>query len=175
MTEVRRTAMDLLARREHSRAEIAEKLQRKYPELVQHFDEVLDQLEEDGLLSDERFAEAYVRYRRSRGFGPLLIRQELRGKGIDATLLEAVIDLRAEEWLDTLRDLIARKRRTLPSDIEADPCRSELAREELSTDPSRARPASTEAKQTAAKARQKLYRFCLSRGFTSDQIARTMR
>src|SRR3989338_9583768 len=118
MTEVRRAAMDLLARSEHSRAEAVAKLQQKFPELVQHFDEVLDQLEQDGLLSDERFAEAYVRYRRSRGFGPLLIRQELRGNGIDATLLEAVIDLRAEEWLDTLRDLIARKRRTLPCGSE---------------------------------------------------------
>lgn len=169
MTEVRRAAMDLLARREHSRAEIVAKLQQKLPELVQHFDEVLDQLEQDGLLSDERFAEAYVRYRRSRGFGPLLIRQELRGKGIDATLLEAVIDLRAEEWLDTLRDLMARKRRTLP-------CGSEPSSRSNSTqDQSRARLAPTNSKDAELKARQKLYRFCLSRGFTSDQIARAMR
>ena len=169
MTEVRRAAMDLLARREHSRAEVVAKLQQKFPELVQHFDEVLDQLEQDGLLSDERFAEAYVRYRRSRGFGPLLIRQELRGKGIDATLLEAVIDLRAEEWLDTLRDLIARKRRTLP-------CGSEPSSRSNSTqDQSRAGLAPTNSQDAELKARQKLCRFCLSRGFTSDQIARAMR
>ena len=173
MTEVRRTAMDLLARREHSRAEIVTKLHQKYPELTQHFDEVLDQLEQDGLLSDERFATAYVRYRRSRGFGPLLIRQELRGKGIHASLLEAVIDLRAEEWLDTLRDLITRKRRTISRDeppFGSEPC----SRSESSLDQSRAGPARTNGRYAVVKARQKLYRFCLSRGFTSDQIERAM-
>lgn len=163
--------MDLLARREHSRAELVEKLQRKYPDADQHFDplfdDVLDQLEQDGLLSDSRFAEAYVRYRRSRGFGPLLIRQELRGKGIDAALLEAVIDTRSEEWLDTLRDLIARKLRI------TSPCRSEPARDRSCANSNREQGSLLQSE--ARKSRQKLYRFCLSRGFTSDQIERAMR
>lgn len=189
--------MDLLARREHSRSEIVEKLKRKYPESTQHFDEVLDQLEQDGLLSDERFAEAYTRYRRARGFGPLLVRQELRGKGIDATLLESVIDMRAVEWIDTLRELITKKRRlTSPcrsglareEPSAQSPCRSGLAREGLSAQSTcrsglareelsaqSIREQDSLLHEEEARARQKLYRFCLSRGFTADQIERAMR
>lgn len=148
LTQLRRSAMDLLARREHSRAEIAEKLRRKYAEFEIHFPRVLDQLERDNLLSDDRFAEAYVRYRREKGFGPLLVRQELRGKGVTGDLLENCLDARSEQWLHTLRDLLTKKQRLLG-------------------------PASPDF-ASAQKSRQKLYRFCLSRGFSPDQIDRAL-
>ncbi|MDP1932423.1 MAG: regulatory protein RecX [Gammaproteobacteria bacterium] len=175
LMELRRTAMDLLARREHSRSELVEKLQRKYSEASRHFLAVLDQLEQDGLLSDERFAEAYVRYRRSRGFGPLLIRQELRGKGIDAMLLDAVIDIRAEEWLDTLRELINKKRRLYAALLNKDAPPWERTCSRMDDAPHQSRAGSAPAFQDASKTRQKLYRLCLSRGFTSEQIERAMR
>lgn len=144
--------MDLLARREHSRAELVDKLRRKFAEqaegLAQLLPAVLDQLELDGLLSDARFVAAYVRYRRSRGFGPLLIRQELRGKGVSSALLDAALAENMQEWLDSLRGLLARKLRLVSSADDA---------------------------QEARKARQKLYRFCLSRGFTSEQIEQALR
>ncbi|MES3006269.1 MAG: regulatory protein RecX [Pseudomonadota bacterium] len=155
MVELRRAAMDLLARREHSRAELVDKLRRKFAEEAQGvallLPEVLDQLELDGLLSDTRFVTAYVRYRRSRGFGPLLIRQELRGKGIDSALLEAVLAPRSEDWVEPLRELIARKQRrpALRQEVEQDA-------------------------QELRKARQKLYRFCLSRGFAAEQIEQAL-
>lgn len=152
MVELRRAAMDLLARREHSRAELVDKLRRKFAEqaegVEQLLPDVLDQLEQDGLLSDARFVAAYVRYRRSRGFGPLLIRQELRGKGVSSALLDAALAENTQEWLESLRGLIARKRRLASSAGDA---------------------------QEARKARQKLYRFCLSRGFTSVQIEQALR
>lgn len=152
MVELRRAAMDLLARREHSRAELVDKLRRKFAEqaegVAQLLPAVLDQLEQDGLLSDARFVAAYVRYRRSRGFGPLLIRQELRGKGVSSALLDAALAENMQEWLDSLRGLLARKLRLVSSAGDA---------------------------QEARKARQKLYRFCLSRGFTSEQIEQALR
>lgn len=148
LTQLRRSAMDLLARREHSRVEIANKLRRHYAEYETQFPQVLDQLEQDNLLSDERFAEAYVRYRKEKGFGPLLIQQELRGKGIARDLLEACIDVRSEDWLHKLKDLVAKKQRLLG------PTNSDFA--------------------AARKTQQKLYRFCLSRGFTPDQIERAL-
>lgn len=135
--QLRRSAMDLLARREHSRAELADKLRRKFGVDSEQIEPVLDQLRADNLQSDERFTEAYVRYRRSRGIGPLLIRQELRARKVDPDLLETCLDMNSLEWLDSLRQVIARKRR--PSLDEG-------------------------------SAHQKLYRFCLSRGFTSSQI-----
>jgi regulatory protein len=53
--DVRRVAMDLLARREHSVLELTRKLQARgfEPQLV---DAALQQLVADGLLSDARFA-----------------------------------------------------------------------------------------------------------------------
>ena len=135
--QLRRAAMDLLARREHSRAELVDKLRRRFEVDAELIEPVLDQLRADNLQSDERFTEAYVRYRRSRGVGPLLIRQELRARKVDPELLESHLDISSEQWLETLGEVIDRKRR---------PGADSLAE------------------------RQKLYRFCLSRGFTTSQI-----
>ena len=52
---------------------------------------MLDTLEAQGLLSDERFTEQYVGSRLGRGHGPRRIREELRRRGIDdAVAREAV-------------------------------------------------------------------------------------
>ncbi len=144
-TTLRRSAMDLLARREHSRVELHDKLNRKYAEHSALIPEVLDQLEQDNLLSDDRFTEAYVRYRQNRGFGPLLIAQELRNKGVSQVQIQAHLCSDDEQWQVNLGDLIARKS-------------NQAVLSQLDT-----------------KARQKLFRFCLSRGFPSDQIGRALR
>lgn len=75
--------MDLLARREHSRLEVERKLRaRRYTsELVA---DVLDELEREGLLSDRRFAEDFVRARIAKGQGPYRIRMELIERGVAA-------------------------------------------------------------------------------------------
>ena len=52
-------ALALLARREHSRAELVRKLAAEGS--AEEIDMVLSQLEQRGLLSDARCAEAYVR------------------------------------------------------------------------------------------------------------------
>lgn len=142
---LRRAAMDLLARREHSRAELVQKLSRKYPEYPDHIPPVLDQLEQDALLSDERFAQTYTRYRRNRGFGPLLIRQELSAKGLSSALISSATDSADTAWTHTLQELVARKTRG-----------DSVAKMDV-------------------KARQKLFRFCLSRGFSADAISRVLR
>ena len=93
----RNVAMDLLARREHSRRELATKLrQRDFPQ--DEIDVVLTRLEQEGLQSDARFAEAWVRQRAGRGYGPLRIRQELRERGIDDALATTALARWAGEW-----------------------------------------------------------------------------
>ncbi|WP_166260295.1 regulatory protein RecX [Marinobacter salicampi] len=78
----RATALRLLARREHSRLELTIKLrQRKLPDPV--IAAVLDEFEDEGWLSDERFADVYGRQRRDLGYGPLRIRSELQRRGVD--------------------------------------------------------------------------------------------
>jgi len=90
----RRRALDLLARREHSRLELERKLRtREHHEAV--IAAVLDQLEADSLLSDRRFAESFVRARIARGQGPNRIRMELIERGVaecDQALSEAGCD-----------------------------------------------------------------------------------
>jgi regulatory protein len=66
---------------------------------------VLVELEEQGLLDDERFARMWADSRRdARGFGEVRIRHELREKGIPRDVIERVVgqtdpdeDARAEE------------------------------------------------------------------------------
>lgn len=76
-------AVAMLARREHSRAELARKLA-QYLEPEQDAAEVtrvLDELERRQLLSDARFAGALVRSRSTR-YGDARLRQELKLKGV---------------------------------------------------------------------------------------------
>ncbi len=77
-------ALRLLGRREHSRSELWHKLARREPE-PSVVDRVLDHLEAQGWLSDERFAEIYARQRLDAGFGPLRIRAELEQRGVSST------------------------------------------------------------------------------------------
>ncbi|MGE5336569.1 MAG: recombination regulator RecX [Gemmatimonadota bacterium] len=80
-------AVAFLARREHSRAELARKLARYQldGQDASSVEAVLDQLEAKGMLSDERFAAALTRSRSER-FGAARVGQELRDHGIDPEL-----------------------------------------------------------------------------------------
>ncbi len=89
--------MDLLARREHSYSELLRKLTLRGAS--SDLAEVeLDKLQDEGLLSDARFCEAYVYARSQRGIGPMRLREELRQKGISSTLVEQVLDESHWDW-----------------------------------------------------------------------------
>lgn len=78
-TGLRERALRYLARRDHSRVELARKLAAYgTPDEV---DEVLARMAELGLLSDRRFAEAWVRTKAAR-FGAARLRQELARRGV---------------------------------------------------------------------------------------------
>lgn len=100
--------MRLLARREHSRRELSAKLEaRRLPaELVAS---VLDRLEQERLLSDERFTEIFVRSRCERGYGPLRIRAELQQRGVDEALIDAAITASEVGWQDVAKALCQRR------------------------------------------------------------------
>jgi regulatory protein len=95
---VRETAMGLLANREHSTRQLQDKLlARGYtPEEI---GPALEELVKDGLLSDERFVEAFVHSRRERGSGPLKIRVELHQRGVDDDLIDVWLDDKDPDWL----------------------------------------------------------------------------
>lgn len=78
-------ALYYLARREHSRLELARKLAR-YAEEQDEVEILLDFLENAGFLSSERFTEALVR-RRSPAYGNSRILAELHSHGVDPQLM----------------------------------------------------------------------------------------
>ncbi len=100
--------MDLLARREHSRAELHRKL------TVKGFDaelaeQVVSKLQADNLQSDERFTQQYVRYRAEKGYGPLRIRQELKERGIHSSLIEEHVICDDPAWSERLTQVKNRR------------------------------------------------------------------
>ncbi len=114
--DVRCAAMDLLARREHSRLEITRKLRTSVANAAT-LDKVLDRLVGEGLLSDERFCEAFIRARAVRGRGPRLIGMELRERGVAEDIVNRYLDSDACIWLDSLVNLIARKYGPVPDSV----------------------------------------------------------
>ena len=96
------TALNALARREHARRELARKLSGRGFEHTA-VEKLLDQLESEGLLSDNRFTASYVSSRRRRGFGPLRIKLELRQRGVDEGLIRAHTDNSESAWVDLAR------------------------------------------------------------------------
>jgi regulatory protein len=105
---LRRIAMDFLARREHSEQELRRKLNARASD-DGAVDEVLSQLKDEGLQSDERFTEAYVHHRINAGIGPMKLSYELRQKGIDESLADAALEPLDNQWESMMRRQRERK------------------------------------------------------------------
>lgn len=93
----RKKAMDLLARREHTRGELERKLG------FAGFDAdvvatVVEALDDEGLQSDARFVESFVQSRINQGKGPARIRAELREKGVGDSVTDAAIEAAGVDW-----------------------------------------------------------------------------
>jgi len=95
--EARKKAMDYLARREHGRSELYDKLTR-FGFDAEVADDAVAQLVEDGLQSDTRFVEAFVRSRINQGKGPARIRADLRQKGVNDGVTEEGIQEAGQDW-----------------------------------------------------------------------------
>ncbi|MFL1525835.1 MULTISPECIES: recombination regulator RecX [Pseudomonas] len=108
LVAVRRTAMDLLARREHGRVELTRKLRQRgaLPEMI---DTALDRLTEEGLLSESRYLESFVSYRARSGYGPLRIREELSQRGLQRSDIELALRESGINWQEQLDDTWRRK------------------------------------------------------------------
>lgn len=105
-------ALQLLSRREYSRAEIAQRLKKKAFESAD-IEACLDTLEEQGLQSDVRFAESFIRSRIIRGQGVIRIKGELRQRGVDQEILSnalaCVEDNEGVDWFELASDTLARR------------------------------------------------------------------
>lgn len=92
---LRQRALNILARREISRAELAKKLQ-AYCEDADELQALLDDLAARHWQSDARYAEAYVHSKAPR-HGHLRLRQTLSSQGVDEDLIRAVLPDRDSE------------------------------------------------------------------------------
>jgi len=120
-----------------SRAQLAQKLaDRGTPTDVA--DQVLDRMEQVGLVDDAAFAEAWVRSRTQvRGLSRKALRYELRDKGIDDETARVALDqVDDEAELATARHLVARRLPTvagLPPDKQVNRLVAMLARKGYSS------------------------------------------
>jgi regulatory protein len=94
---LRGRALAMLTRREHSRGELERKLEAMGADSPL-IEAVLDELAERRLQSDERFAEVLVRSRAQKGYGPLAIAADLRGRGLDADQVSAALAASGYDW-----------------------------------------------------------------------------
>ncbi len=85
---LRERAVRHLARRDHSRAELARKLA-PYG-TAEEIDDVLNRMHELELLSDRRFAEAWVRGKAAR-FGIARLRHDLAQRGVARETVDAAL------------------------------------------------------------------------------------
>ncbi len=106
--EARKKAMDFLARREYGRNELIKKLADKgYDFKVAQ--QAIQQLTDEGLQCDDRFAEAFVQSRINQGKGPVRIRLDLSQRGVSDAVTEMAIDESAADWHGLARDVRLRK------------------------------------------------------------------
>lgn len=66
-------------------------------------DAVINDLVRHGLLSDERFAESFVRRGIDRGHGPLKIRAGLRSRAVADDIIDDALTFSDDFWLDRAR------------------------------------------------------------------------
>jgi regulatory protein len=96
--DLRRAAMDLLARREHSQLELQRKLAKRFEVAPEAIQATIERLTLQGLQSDQRLAEAYLRARSNGGQGPIKIKSELREKGVAEQLVQQAFKSAALDW-----------------------------------------------------------------------------
>lgn len=91
--------MRLLVAREHGRVELCRKLIDRELD-AQVVEDVVAELADEGLQSDERFAGAYARSRAARGFGSAVVIYELKGRGLASAVIDRALAQLEVDWQD---------------------------------------------------------------------------
>jgi len=112
--DLRERALRYLARREHSRFELARKLaQAGFDD--QDITALLDAFEQKNWLSDRRFAESWVADHRART-GSVKLAYELRQRGVNDAIIEAVLGDNRDSELERAREVWKKKFGMPPAD-----------------------------------------------------------
>ena len=112
-------ALDLISRREHSRYELMQKLNKRYPETRPLIEEVLDKLIVNNILDDERFAEMYINSRARKGFGPKKIEMELSSKHVESFIISSSLEA-YDNWIENAKkELLKKFKGIVPRDYQS--------------------------------------------------------
>jgi regulatory protein len=98
----------MLARREHSYKEIAQKLKQKGIESAA-FTPILDEFRDADIQSDARFAESRTRALYLKGKGPRTIKLDLQQYGIDEYCVEQAFDEISPDWFESAKAVKIKK------------------------------------------------------------------
>ena len=71
--------------------------------------ETVDKLSGEGLQDDRRFVENFAQSRINQGKGPVRIRQELGERGLNAGLIDEVLEDVTEDWFGLARQVRRKK------------------------------------------------------------------
>ena len=105
---IKEACLQYLVRREHSQQELVRKVAAK-GFARQDVMAVLEELTEQGLQSNARFAESYARSRVHKGFGPLRIQAELQQRGAGDCYFDMAVEDIAGSWSLLLEQVYSKK------------------------------------------------------------------
>jgi regulatory protein len=111
---LRGRALALLARREHTRAEMTRKLS-PHAESAEQLEQLLDALVARGWLSELRFAESRANAL-ARKFGSRKVEYDLRSRGVSAEVVGRALEQARAQELERCRAAWQRKFGVLPHD-----------------------------------------------------------
>lgn len=112
--DIRFAAMNYLARREHTRKELLQKLKRRFPD-TPLLEQEIQRLTDENLQSDERFAENFVLYRSGLGFGLMRVRQDMRHRGLSDFEISVAVDKAEIDWRALAEQVFFKKFGELPA------------------------------------------------------------
>lgn len=117
-SDVARVALGLLARREYTRKQLTQKLQRRFSEPDQQgwIEAVLEDFINRGYLSDARYLEIALRQHLEQGHGPLRIQAALREKGLAEADITAALEALEVDWSVQAAETRHRRFKELPTD-----------------------------------------------------------
>jgi len=133
-------ALQFLARREHSVAELTQKLLRTFPDAQAEIEQCCSELIERNYLSNERFLISRIRHRLNQGYGPEHIIAEI----VQVHHLS--------------RDAVVLALAAAQEDTGNSPLKALISKKALNLD------------LTDFKTRQKLIAYCLRRGFRLSEV-----
>lgn len=117
--DLREQALACLARREHSRAELARKLEHAGHD-KDDVAALLDDFEARNWLSDRRFAESWVADHLAKS-GPVKLAYELRLRGVNDSVIEAVLAESRDSEIERARKIWVKKYGEAPVDGRISP------------------------------------------------------